>query len=321
MWPRAKFRLGRLAIPAATVAALVIIGVAEPRFLSSRNLINILTQAAPLVIASLAQAIVITAGDIDLSQGAVVALTGVIGVTVGVQFDSVLLAWATVLCVSTGLGALNGALVSWFKLPAFIATAGMLTYADGLSFLASGGLPVEFPPDGYSWFGRGFIGALPVSVPLMAVVTLLCWGLMECTRVGRAIYLTGDNREAARIVGLSPERYRLYAFCICGFLTGIAAIILTGRIDSAPPSLSPVLQFEAIAAVAIGGITMTGGHGQIWRAALGAAPVAVVTNVLNLLGVNTAYQLIIIGTTTIGVVAAQYLLGGSTPFRWQRAFR
>ncbi|WP_213738025.1 ABC transporter permease [Bradyrhizobium sp. dw_411] len=311
-----RFRLTQLFIPAVLAGAIVAVSFLEPRFLSSRNLINILMQAAPLVIASLGQAIIITAGDIDLSQGAVVALAGVAGVVVGVQTDSVLLAWLTVAVAGASLGALNGILVGWFKIPAFIATAGMLTYADGFAFLTSGGLPVEFPPDGYSWFGRGFIKGVPVSVPLMVITVLLCWLVMERTRVGRAIYLVGDNRDAARIVGLSPERYRLYAFCIGGFLTGLAAIVLTGRIDSAPPSLAPSLQFETIAAVAIGGINMTGGHGQIWRAALGAAPIAIVTNILNLLGVDTAYQLVVIGSVTIVVVAFQYVSRLPISLKW-----
>jgi ribose transport system permease protein len=296
--------------PVLVLAALCgLLAIIEPRFTTKQNLVNLLLQASPLVLASLAQAIIVISGEIDLSQGSAAALAGVLGILAAVAADSPWVGWVVVVATSAALSALNGALVAWLRVPAFIATAGMLTYADGLAFLITGGLPIEFPPDGYSLLGRGFIGGVPVSIPLVAVITVLVHLLMTRTRVGRAIYLVGDNPRAAAIVGISSSRYRFYAFVIAGVLIGFATLLLTGRIDSAPPSLEPSLQFEAIAAVAIGGIAMNGGEGSIWRAVIGVAPIAVLVNGLNLLGIDTSFQLIAIGAVTIIVVALQMGVG------------
>jgi ribose/xylose/arabinose/galactoside ABC-type transport system permease subunit len=298
--------LGPVLVLAALCGSLAII---EPRFTTKQNLFNLLLQASPLVLASLAQAIVVISGQIDLSQGAAAALSGVLGVLAAVATGTPWLGWMVVVAASAALAALNGALVAWVRVPAFIATAGMLTYADGLAFLITGGLPIEFPPEGYSLFGRGFIGDLPVAIPFVAVIAVLAHLIMTRTRVGRAIYLVGDNARASDIVGISSSRYRFYAFVMAGVLLGLATLLLTGRIDSAPPGLAPVIQFEAIAAVAIGGIAMNGGDGSIWRAVIGVAPVAVLVNGLNLLGIDTSYQLIVVGAVTIIVVALQMGVG------------
>jgi len=296
-------------IVSASVLLIAVIGLAllEPRFIVSQNLANIALQAAPLILVALAQGIVIISGGIDLSQGAAIAFAGIVGMLAALASNSIWVGWFIVIATGVALSAINGALVGWMRVPAFVATAGMLTYVDGASFLITGGLPIEFPPDGYSWFGRAFFGPVPVAIPVVAIISLLTCVLMHRTRIGRSIYLLGDNEEAARIVGINPSLCRFYVFLIAGFLTGCASIILTGRIDSAPPSLSPTIQFEAIAAVAIGGISMSGGHGGIWRAIAGVVPVAVAGNILNLMGVQTGAQLIIIGGITVGVVALQAL--------------
>jgi ribose transport system permease protein len=294
--------LGPLLVLAGFCVALALI---EPRFATKQNLINILLQAAPLILVALAQAVVVISGGIDLSQGSAAALAGVLGVIAAVELDSPWIGWLVVIGASIALSAVNGMLVAWLGVPAFIATAGMLTYADGLAFLLTGGLPIEFPPEGYSSLARGFIGDIPISIPLVALVAVLMHLVMTRTRVGRAIYLVGDNPQSATLVGLTPSRFRFYAFLIAGALTGAATLLLTGRIDSAPPSLAPTLQFEAIAAVAIGGIAMGGGEGAIWRAVVGVAPIAVLINGLNLLGIDTSLQFILIGAGTIVVVALQ----------------
>ena len=283
----------------------VLLCVAEPRFGTRHNMINLGLQAAPLILAALAQAIVVVSGGIDLSQGSVVALAGVIGVSVAVETDSAFAGWAGVVAVAALLGAINGVLVAWVRVPAFIVTAGMLASADGLAFLFTGGLPIEFPPVDYSWFGRGFVGDIPASIPTTLAISGVVFWIMHRTRVGRSIYLAGDNPSASHIVGINPKRCQFYAFMIAGVLTGFAAVLLTGRIDSAPPSLYPGLPFEAIAAVAIGGIAMTGGEGAIWRAVVGVIPVTVAVNGLNLLGVGNALQLVTIGVVTVVVVAIQ----------------
>jgi len=306
-------QLSPLLIPAALMGILAVI---EPRFLTSANLMNILLQASPLALAAMGQAVVIISGELDLSQGSAAALAGVIAVLLAIETDSVAVGWIAILVVSVILGAVNGFLVTQLRIPSFVATVGMLTYADGMAYLITGGLPVDFPPDGYSWLGRGYIGSIPVSVLFVAVVAVAMHIFASRTRAGRALYLIGDNANAAVIVGIRPSRYRFYAFLLAGLLTGSAALILTGRIDSAPPTLSATLPFEAIAAVAIGGIAMTGGEGAVWRAVAGVAPIAILVNGLNLLGVNTYIQLILIGAITIAVVALQNV---QQPlwFRWR----
>jgi ribose transport system permease protein len=138
-------------------------------------------------------------------------------------------------------------------------------------------------------------------------VAALTIAAVNYTPLGRSFYLVGDNPRAAALAGLPVKRIRFVAFMCCGLLTGLATLILTGRIDSAPPNLSPALPFEAIAAVAIGGIAMSGGEGALWRAVLGSIPIVVLVNGLNLVGIGTYIQMIAIGFITIAVVALDHV--------------
>jgi ribose transport system permease protein len=303
-------RMGRLPLrefaPVILLVALfVILSMLDKRFLTSNNLRNVLWIASPLIIAALGQAIVVIAGGIDLSQGSLAALAGMLALLAAEATGSAAVGWIAILLIGLLLGALNGSFIAWCGVPSFVATVGMLTYADGISFYLGGGLPIEFPPQGYSWFGRGYLGGLPAAAAVAVAVYIAVHLLMNHTVLGRRFYFVGDNQRAALLSGIPVRYVKFLAFTLCGLLTGISALLLTGRVDSAPPNLYPTLPFEAIAAVAIGGISMSGGAGRVWRAAIGALPVAILTNGLNLLGVGTYPQMMILGLATVVFVAAQ----------------
>lgn len=274
----------------------------EPRFTNPSNLVNVLRQATPLVMAALGQAVVVIAGGIDLSQGSAAALAGMLGIMAAKEIGFGVAGWVAVLVISAALGSINGALVSRFRVPAFIATVGMLTYAKGMAYYLGGGLPIEFPPDGYSWLGQGYIGPVPVPVLLALVVFAATYLLMNRTALGRGLYAVGGNATASALSGVNVRQARLLSFVIGGALTGMAALVLTGRVNSGPPNLSPNLPFEAIAAIAIGGISMTGGEGNLWRVFVGVGVVSILSNGLNLMGISTYTQMMIIGGVTIAAV-------------------
>lgn len=274
----------------------------EPRFTRSENLLNVLRQASPLMLAALGQAVVVIAGSIDLSQGSAAALAGMLAIMAAKGLGSGVAGWVMVLLIGGALGAINGLLVSQFRVPAFIATVGMLTYAHGMAYYLGGGLPIEFPPDGYSWLGQGYIGPVPVPVLLALAVFASTYLLLNRTALGRYLYATGGNPTAAALSGVNARLVRFLSFVIGGMLTGMATLVLTGRVNSGPPNLSPNLPFEAIAAIAIGGISMAGGEGSLWRVFVGVGVVSILSNGLNLLGVSTYLQMMIIGGVTIGAV-------------------
>lgn len=274
----------------------------EPRFTNPTNLVNVLRQASPLVLAALGQAVIVIAGGIDLSQGSAAALAGMLGIMAAKEAGSGVAGWVAVLVIAAALGAVNGALVSRFRVPAFIATVGMLTYAKGMAYYLGGGLPIEFPPDGYSWLGQGYVGPIPVPVLLALAIFAVTYLLLNRTAMGRRIYAVGGNATAAALSGVNVRRVRLLSFVIGGALTGMATLVLTGRVNSGPPNLSPNLPFEAIAAIAIGGISMTGGEGNLWRVFVGVGVVSILSNGLNLMGVSTYTQMMIIGGVTIAAV-------------------
>lgn len=282
---------------------ILVLAVLEPRFFTAPNLLNILRQASPLAIAALGQAVVVIAGGIDLAQGSAAALVGMLALMAAKSLNAAHAGWMAIPLLGMLLGAVNGLLVARYRVPAFVATVGMLTYARGMAYYLGGGLPIEFPPAGYNWPGQGYVGPIPAPVIMAAVAFAGTHLLMTRTTLGRMFYAIGGNARTAALSGINVERVRILSFMVGGLLTGLAALVLSGRVNSAPPNLSPNLPFEAIAAIAIGGISMAGGEGKLWKGMVGVGIISVLTNGLNLLGVSTYIQLMIIGLVTIGAVA------------------
>jgi ribose/xylose/arabinose/galactoside ABC-type transport system permease subunit len=268
--------------------------VMEPRFLSPYNLRNVLRLSAILSLVAYGEAIVIIGGGIDLSIGSIAAVASVL-TAMTARSMGIVPGYACGIMTGTILGTVNGILISRFRLPAFIATFGMLVYAEGIANYISRGAPIEFMPEGFGLLGSGYLGPIPIPIIISVVVFILAHLMLTKTPFGRYIYAIGGNEKAAWLSGINVKRYRLLAYTISGLLAGLAAVVLTSRINSGQSNLAPSLPFDAIAAAAVGGLSMRGGYGKIYQPVLGALIISVANNGLNLMNISSYVQMMVIG--------------------------
>jgi ribose transport system permease protein len=283
------------------VVLFVALWISAPGFGTSSNLSNVGRTGAVLALAACGQAVVIITGGLDLSAGSIVAVMSVVAV-LEVHLG-VAAAFGLAVLLALGVGAINGLLVARFDVPPFLATLGMLTALHGLGGLLVGGIPVETPPGGaFSWPSNGNLG--PISAPLVLALAgiVILAVLLRRTRIGRIWFLIGSNPAAARAAGLRTRWSLFFAYVTAAAFVSVAGIILTARVHSGQPDLQPTLAFEAIAACAIGGLSMSGGVGQVSGIVVGVLIVSFVTNGLTLLNVSSDVHTIAVGALTIGSV-------------------
>ena len=268
--------------------------IATPKFLTTQNLLNVGVQAAVTAILAFGMTFVIVTAGIDLSVGSVAALSAICAgwaVTSGGMPG-----WlALVVGPLVGLlaGAVSGAAVAYGKLPAFIATLAMLSIARGLTLVVSGGRPIEMP-SAVTWLGAN-IGPVPVPIVVMIVAALVTSFVLTRTVFGRSLYAIGGNEEAARLAGLPVKRTTAAVYALSGLFAAIAGLVLAGRLASAQPQAAAGYELDAIAAVVIGGASLSGGVGKASGTLIGALVLAVIRNGLNLLNVTAFWQQVVIG--------------------------
>jgi ribose/xylose/arabinose/galactoside ABC-type transport system permease subunit len=275
----------------------VVMTILSPYFLTFSNLFNVGTQIAVIAILALGQTFVIVSGGIDLSVGSVLGLAGIV------------FGWATAvanlplpvaLALGIGSGALaglvNGLLITLGNLPSFIATLAMLSAARGLALVISGGVPLNPIPAAIRTLGSGdLFGFVPLPVILMLIMWALTIGILRSTYSGRCMYAIGGNEEASRLSGINVSRQKLLIYTLSGLFAGIAGILLTARLASADPQAGFTYELDAIAAVVIGGASLSGGVGTASGTLIGALILGVLRNGLNLLNVSAFWQQVIIG--------------------------
>jgi ribose transport system permease protein len=275
----------------------VVMSFLSPIFLTFSNLFNVGTQVAVIAILALGVTFVIVSGGIDLSVGSVLALAGIV------------FGWASVvgglplpLAVAAGLGAgalaglTNGLLITLGNLPPFIATLAMLSAARGLALVISGGTPLSDIPESIRYLGSGdLFGFIPLPVVVMVVMWVLTIAILRYTYSGRCMYAIGGNEEAARLSGINVFAQKLVVYTLSGFYAGIAGILLTARLASAQPQAGFTFELDAIAAVVIGGASLSGGVGTANGTLIGAFILGVLRNGLNLLNVSAFWQQVVIG--------------------------
>lgn len=274
------------------------------RFLTAANLINILRQATINGIVSVGMTMVILTGGIDLSVGSVLALAVTVGASLMKQGQPVGLAVAAALGLGALLGMINGLMITKARIPPFIATLGMLTVARGLTLMYTQGQPITGLPASFRWIGTGVVGGIPVPILLTALVFLVGWVFLSRTRYGAYIYLLGDNPTAARLAGVPTERITVLVYAISGFCAALAGLILVARLDSAQPIIGQGYEFNAIAAVVVGGTSFAGGEGGLGGTLLGALLIETLNNGLNLLNVSPLWEQVVKGV----VIALALLL-------------
>jgi inositol transport system permease protein len=271
-------------------------------FLSVANLTNVARQVSINGILAVGVTFVLLTAGVDLSLGSVVALSGVACATFAHPGDhSVFVPIAVGLVTGAACGLVNGVLVTRGGVAPFIVTLGMMTIARGLALIVSGGRPVANMSNELTALADDFLG-IPIPVLCFAGVALAAWFFLRNFRLGRHIYAVGGNEHAARAAGVPVQRVKLFAYGLCGLLTGLAGVVLAARITTGQPNAGQAYELDAIAAVVIGGTSLAGGVGTITGTLLGVLLIGVINNGLDLLGVSSYYQAVIKGVIIVGAV-------------------
>lgn len=274
---------------------LIALSLLSDRFLTPTNLINVLRQATINGIISVGMTLVILTGGIDLSVGSVLALSVTLGASLMKQGQPIALAVVAALGCGTLLGIINGLMITRAKIPPFIATLGMLTVARGLTLMYTQGQPITGLPAAFRWIGAGLIGAIPVPIVLTLLVFTAGVIFLSRTRFGVQIYLMGDNPTAAKLAGVPTERLTVLVYALSGLCAALAGLVLVARLDSAQPIIGQGYEFNAIAAVVVGGTSFAGGEGGLGGTLLGTLLIETLNNGLNLLNVSPLWEQVVKG--------------------------
>ena len=285
-----------------------ILWILTPYFLTVSNLLNIAEQTSINAIVAVGMTFVILSGGIDLSVGSIVALSGVV---LGAALQSgqplpVALVLAAAVGLACGLG--NGALVSWGGLPPFIVTLGTMSIARGAALLFTEGRPVSGFDPGFRMLATGRVAFIPAPVIATILVYAIAHFVLTRTTFGRYVYAIGGNEEATRLSGVAIRFHKTMIYGVSGLMSAIAAIILTARLNSAQPIAGMMYELDAIAATVIGGTSLSGGSGSLAGTLVGALIMGVLRNGLNLLGVSSFLQQIVIGAVIVVAVLLDTIL-------------
>jgi len=305
---RRIMRVDWLGAAIGVVLVIVLLSMLSPYFLTGGNLLTILLQTAVVAILAGGQTFVILTAQIDLSTAAVMALAG--GVSGMIMVHSGLnpyLGIALSLAIGGAVGFVNGVLVAMAWLPSFIVTLAGLSLWRGLALQLTSGYDSSPMPDVIGAVGRGEVGPVPVPVLIMLGCFVLAALVLRETRLGRYLYAIGSNEEAARLVGIRVAPYKLAAFVISGLSSGIAGVVLIGRLDSSGGEIGAGLELDAIAAVVLGGTSLFGGRGSIWGSLLGAVLMATIRNGMVLLQISPFLQLVTLGLVILLAVGLDVL--------------
>ena len=296
----------------ATMAVFILGSLTTDRFFSTGNFRNLVLQLAVVAILALGSALIILTGEIDLSSGALVSLLSMVLATLIMPLGLPLpVGLGVVLFTGIFCGLLNGILVTYLRVPSFVATLGTLGIFQGIALLFNGGSPISGLGENVQtlFYGR----VLGVQYPLfyMVIVLVSLRFFLIKTVTGRSIYAVGGNRTAASLTGLKSNQIRLIAFGISGLLTAMAAILFTARLAAGSPNLGNGLELSAIAAAVVGGISLAGGRGDVLGAIFGTITIVFVQNILNLNAVPPTWQSITQGLIIIAAVSVDSWRGNS----------
>jgi len=290
------------------LALCAVLWALTPHFLTVSNLLNIVQQTSINAIVAVGLTYVILSGGIDLSVGSIVALSGVVLGLLLQDGQPPSIAIPGALAVGFGCGLLNGALVSFGGLPPFIVTLGMMSVARGAALVVTEGRPISGFEESFRWLATATIGFVPAPVIVMVLVYTVAHLILTRTTFGRYVYAIGGNEEATRLSGVAVRFHKTAVYCVSGVMSAVAAIVLTARLNSAQPIAGMMYELDAIAAVVIGGTSLMGGEGSLGGTLVGALIMGVLRNGLNLLGVSSFLQQIVIGAVIVGAVLVDTIL-------------
>lgn len=288
------------------IILMVIVSVLNPSFLEPLNILNLLRQVSINALIAFGMTFVILTGGIDLSVGSILALSSALVANMMVAgFDPIL---AIIAGVALGgvMGMINGLMITKGKMAPFIATLATMTIFRGLTLVYTNGNPVTGLGDSMAFqlFGRGYLFGIPVPAVTMIVTFGILWVILHKTSFGRKTYAIGGNEKASLVSGIKVSRVKIMIYSLAGMLSALAGAILTSRLNSAQPTAGTSYELDAIAAVVLGGTSLSGGRGRIVGTLIGVLIIGTLNNGLNLLGVNSFYQMVVKGV----VIAIAVLL-------------
>jgi inositol transport system permease protein len=293
---------------------IILLSIVQPAFLSATNIFNVLTQSSIFGIMALGMTFVIISKGIDLSVGSVLAFAGVVAASLGqvtaatekyfpnMPVLPAIVPIVTALAIGAFCGFINGFLIAKTKIPAFIATLGMLTIARGFALIYTSGRPVSNLIPSITALGGKILNVIPVPVIIYFIMIIVSAILLNKTRFGKNTYAIGGNIVAAEVSGVKVSRSIIMIYTYCGLLAGLAALVFAGRVGSVHPGAADGYELTAIASTTIGGTSHSGGIGTIGGAFVGALVLAVLRNGFTLLGVNAYWQKVAEGLIIVGAV-------------------
>jgi inositol transport system permease protein len=296
------------------ILMIILLSIVQPAFLSPTNIFNVLTQSSIFGIMALGMTFVIISKGIDLSVGSVLAISGMVAASLGQITEAtekyfpnmpvmpVIVPILAALLLGAFCGFINGFLIAKTKIPAFIATLGMLTVARGFALIYTSGRPVSNLIPSLSALGGKVFDVIPVPVIIYFIMIIISYILLNKTRFGKNTYAIGGNITAAEVSGVNVSKYLILIYTYCGLLAGLAAIVFAGRVGSVHPGAADGYELTAIASTTIGGTSHSGGIGTIGGAFVGALVLAVLRNGFTLLGVNAYWQKVAEGLIIVGAV-------------------
>ncbi len=298
-----------------------------PNFLKTDNLLNVANQIAVIAIIAIGMTLVIIAAGIDLSVGSLIALSAVVatllirnwaGAERATAFGMVLSSLAAI-ALCGGVGLFSGVMVTLFSIPAFIVTLGMMLVASGLAYIFAQGQSIYQVPEAFVWLGRGAEFVVPNAVLLMVILYALAHVVMTRTTLGRYIYAVGGNPEAARLSGVPVKRILILVYGLSGALAGLGGIVMASQLQSGSPTYGQMYELYVIASVVVGGTSLAGGEGKVLGTLIGAFIIAVIQNGMNLTGVESYTQKVVLGLVILAAVLLDRLK--KRGWDWWRAGR
>lgn len=290
------------------IALCVAVAALNNKFLTQMNILNVLRQLFLNANLSLGMCLVIIIGGIDLTVGSTMGLCGtLVAGLIAYNNMNVWLAIAIGLSVGVLIGVINGFFISYMKIAPFIVTMTVQLISRGAVFVYTNGLPIRSVNATFNNLGNGYVGNIPITLFYTAFFVIVVWFILSRSKLGRHIYATGGNKLAAQFSGIDTKKVTIIVFVISAVLAAFAGIVYCGRMYSGQPTLGEGDEMNAIAAVVLGGTSFTGGVGTIGGVLIGVGIIAVLSNALNLLGINSFWQMIIKGVVILIAVSIDML--------------
>ncbi|MCI8556260.1 MAG: ribose ABC transporter permease [Lachnospiraceae bacterium] len=287
---------------------LVIFPTTRTTFLTPKNVFNILRQNASNLFLATGMTMVIILGGIELSVGSVIALSGVVAAGCVINFGlPEIVGFLAAIGVGALVGMFNGFVICKTDIPPFIVTLASMNITKGIALVLTGGSPIRCMTDAFKFPGAGYVGPVPTPVILMIIVFIIAALMINRTRLGRHIYAVGGNAQAARFSGINVQKVKFIVYTYTGIMSGIAGVVVASRLYSGQPTAGDGAEMDAIAAVVVGGTSMSGGSGRLGGTLIGVLIIGVLNNGLNLLGVDSNWQYIVKGLVILLAVYVDFI--------------